>query len=104
MSVTVLMRFGVASLFVAMLFGGFELKGCVGNTVLCELLANGFFDFVCIAIHYCVERCIVVVSVHAPNVDVVNILYTFDVGKMIANFFNFDAVRRFFEEQVNRFF
>ena len=89
---------GITSLFVAMLVGSFEFKSCVRNAVLCEFLANSFFDFVRISIYYCVERCIVVVSVHTPNVYVVNILYALDVGKMLANFLNFDAVRRFFEE------
>ena len=68
---------------VAMLTRGFEFKSCVRNAVFCEFLANGFFDFVRIAIDYCVERCIVVVSVHTPNVYVVNILYAIDVGKML---------------------
>ena len=98
MPVTAPVSGGITGQLVAMLVGRFEFKSCVRNAVFCEFLANGFFDFVRIAIYYCVERCIVVVSVHAPNVYVVNILYALDVGKMLANFLNFDAVRRFFEE------
>ena len=103
MSVTAFVGGGVTSLFVAMLVGSLKLEGCVGNAVFCEFLANGFFDFVRIAIYYCVKRCIVVVSVHAPNVYVVNILYTFDVTQVLANFLYFDAVRCFFEEEIDSF-
>ena len=98
MSVTALGGFGVAGQLVAMLVGGFKFERGVRDAVFCEFLANGFFDFVRIAIYYCVERCIVVMSVHTPNVYVVNVLYTFDVAKVLANFFNFDTVRCFFEE------
>ena len=104
MSVTTLGCFGVTILFMAMLFGGFELKGCVCDAVLCEFLANGFLNMMRIAIYYCVEGCIVVMSIHAPNVYVVNVLYAFDVTQMLANFLDFDAVRRFFEEKIDGFF
>ena len=88
---------------VAMLTRGFELQGCVRDAVFCEFLANGFFDVMGISICYHMECCIVVVSIHAPHVDVVNILYAINVHKMLANFIDFDAVRRFFEEEVKRF-
>ena len=89
-----------AVVLVAMLTGGFEFQGCVGNSVLGKLLADGFFDVMCISVGDYVERCVVVVSVHAPNVHVVNVLHTFDVGKMLANFVHVDTVRCFFEEEV----
>ena len=97
-SMTALVGGRVASLFVAMLVGGFEFERCVGNAVLSEFLANGFFNVMRISFGYHVECCIVVISVHTPYVDVVNIFYALDVGKVLANFINFDAVRRFFEE------
>ena len=103
MSVAALGGFGGAILFVAMLARGFEFKGCVRNAVFCEFLANGFLDVMCIAIYYCVERCIVVVSVHTPYVYVVNVLYALDVAKMLANFVDFNAVRRFFKEEIDGF-
>ena len=103
MSVAALGGFGVAILFVAMLARGFEFKGGVRNAVFCEFLANGFLDVMCIAIYYCVERCIIVMSVHTPNVYVVNILDALYVHKVLANFINFDTVRCFFKEQVNGF-
>ena len=92
-----------AIFFVAMLTGGFKFEGCVGNAVLGEFFADGFFDVVGVSLGYHVERCVVVVSVHAPNVDVVNILHALDVAQMLANFVDFDAVGRFFKEQVDGF-
>ena len=103
MSVTALGGFWVAGQLVAMLVGRFEFKGCVRNAVFCEFLANGFLDVMCIAIYYCVERCIIVMSVHTPNVYVVNILDALYVHKVLANFINFDTARCFFKEQVNGF-
>ena len=102
-SVTALVGGRVAGQLVTMLIGGFEFKRCVRDSVLCELLANSFFNLVCVSLGDNVERCIVVISVHTPYVDVVNILYALDVGKMLANFIDFNAVRRFFEEEVDGF-
>ena len=104
MPVTALVSDGITSQLVAMLVGRFEFKSCVCDAVLCEFLANGFLNMMRIAIYYCVEGCIVVMSIHAPNVYVVNILYAFDVTQMLANFLDFDAVRRFFEEKIDGFF
>ena len=87
-----------AILLVAMLARGFELEGCVGNSMLCELLANGFFDVMCISVGNYVERCVVAVSIHTPHVNMVNILDTLDVQKMLANLVYVDTVGRFFEE------
>ena len=93
-----------AILFVAMLTRGFELKRCVRDAVFCEFLADSFFDVVRVSLGYHMERCVVVVPVHTPHVDVVNVLHAFDVAEVLAKFGNFDAVRRFFEEEVKRFF
>ena len=87
-----------AILLVAMLTRGFEFEGCVGNSMLCELLANGFFDVVCISVGNYVERCVVAVSIHTPHVNMVNVFDTLDVQKMLANLVYVDAVGRFFEE------
>ena len=103
MPVTALVSGGITGQLVAMLVGRFEFKSCVRNAVFCEFLANGFLDVMCIAIYYCVERCIIVMSVHTPNMYVVNILDALYVHKVLANFINFDTVRCFFKEQVNCF-
>ena len=99
-----MVKFHMAMFLGAMLIFCFEFKRCVRNAVFSKFLANGFFDLVCVSLSDNVERCIVVITVHAPNVYVVNVLYAFDVAKMLANFVDFDAVRRFFEEEVDGFF
>ena len=93
-----------AILFVAMLARSFELKGCMGNPVLGKLLADGVLDVVGVTVCNCVQGGIVVVAIHAPHVDVVDVLYTLDVAQMLANFMYVDTVRRFFEEEINGFF
>ena len=93
-----------AVMLMAMLTGGFELEGCVGDTVLGKFFANGVLDVVGIAVGYYVQGCVVVVAVHAPNVDVVHVLYALDVRKMLANFVYVDAVGGLFEEEINGFF
>ena len=102
-SVTALVGGRVAGQLVTMLIGRFEFKRCVRDSVLCEFLANGFFNLVCVSLSDNVERCIVVISVHTPYVDVVNIFYALDMCKVLANFIDFDAVRRFFEEEIDGF-
>ena len=93
-----------AILFVAMLAGGFELEGCVGDAVLGELLADGVLNMVRVSLGDHVEGCVIVISVHAPNVDVMHILHALDVRKMLANFVYVNAVGRFFEEEIDRLF
>ena len=84
MPVSALVDLRVTGLFVAVLAGGFELQGGVGNSMFGKLLTHGFFDVVRVSISDHVERCIVVVSVHTPNVDMVHVLYALDVRKMLA--------------------
>ena len=93
-----------AILFVTMLAGGFKLQGSMGNTVLGKFFAYGFLNMVRVSLGYYVQRCIIAVSVHTPNVYVVNILHTIDMQKMLANFVYVDAVRRFFKKQIDDFF
>ena len=84
MPVSALVDLRVTGLFVAVLAGGFKLKSCMGDAVFGELLAHGFFDVMRVSISDHVERCIVVVSVHTPNVDMMHVLHALDVRKMLA--------------------
>ena len=92
-----------AVVLVAMLARGFELESCVGDTVLGKFFADGVLDAVSIAIGNYVQGCIIVVAVHAPHVHVVNVLYTINMRKVLANFVDFDAVGCFFEEEIDGF-
>ena len=93
-----------AVVLVAVLARSFEFEGGVGNAVLCELFADGVLDVVGIAVGYYVQGGVVVVAIHAPNVDVVHVLYALDVRKMLANFVYVDAVGGLFEEEIDRLF
>ena len=104
MSVAALGVVDGAVMLVAMLAGSFELKGCMGNAVLGKFLSDGVLDVVGVTVCNYVQGGIVVVAIHAPDVNVVNILYAFEVRKMLAKLLNFDSVGRFFEEQINGFF
>ena len=79
MSVAALGVVDGAVMLVAMLARCFELEGSVRNAVLGKLLADGVLDVVGITVCNYVQGGIVVVAIHAPNVNVVNILYAFDV-------------------------
>ena len=103
----VMSAFGVmdgAVVLVTMLAWGFKFQRCVGYAVLGEFLADGFLNTVCVTLGNHVKRCVVVVTVHTPHVNVVNVLHTFNMRKMLANFIDFDAVGCFFKEEVNSFF
>ena len=104
MSVSALCVVDGAVVLVAMLAGGFKLKGCVDNTVLGEFFADGVLDVVRVSLGNHVEGCIVVVPVHTPNVDVMHILHTLDVAQMLTDFVHVDAVGCLFEKEINGFF
>ena len=104
MSVSSLVGGGIAGFFVTVFTRGFKFEGCVGNAVLGELLTDGVLDVVRVSLGDHVEGCVIVVSVHTPHVDVVNVLHALNMRKMLAKLGNFDAVRRFFEEEVKAFF
>ena len=104
MSVPALLVVDGAVVLVAMLAGGFKFEGCVGNTVLGKFFANGVLDVVRVSLGYHVEGCIIVVPIHTPNVDVVNVMHAFDMCQVLADFVHVDAVGCLFEKEINGFF
>ena len=72
-SVSALIVMDSAILFVTMFTGSFEFKRCVGNAMLRELFANGFFDVVRISLGNYMKSCVITLPIHTPNVNVVNI-------------------------------
>ena len=69
--------FRVAILLVAMLAGRFELDGGVGDAMLLEFFAEGSFDFYGVTFGDDVESGVVMMAVHAPDMDVMDV---FDAG------------------------
>ena len=71
----------------------FKLQGGMAYSVLQKLLAYLFLNFVPVAIGYYVHCRIVVLSVKAPYVNVMNADYPFDFLRVLADFGNLYAVR-----------
>ena len=88
-------------LFAAMLVFCFEFKGCVNDAVLLQFRTDSLFDLVRSGVCYNVHGGVVTLTVHAPNVNVVNALYAFNCGDVFSDFVNVNAVGRFFKEQVD---
>ena len=59
----------VAVLAVAFLSLGFDLDGHVSNAVLAQLLADALLDGVCGGVGNGVQRGVVMLSVHAPEMQ-----------------------------------
>ena len=70
-------KFHTAGFLVAMFPFAFQLKCNMTNAMLPELPANLFFDRMRIAVCYNVHGGIVVLTVHAPNVKMMDIQNTF---------------------------
>lgn len=51
----------------------FQLKSHMSDSVFPELLSNPFFDLMRFAVCYNVHGGIVVLTVHAPNMNMVNV-------------------------------
>jgi len=90
----------VAMLRAAVLALGFQLQRGVPDAVLAKLLADFFLDLVTVAARNDVHCGIVALSVHTPDVDVVNVEDALDVRQVLADLLHVDAVGRFFQEQI----
>jgi hypothetical protein len=75
----------------------FKLKRCVANSVLAKLRSYLFLDLACLAIYNDVHSRIVFLTVHTPNVDVMNVQNAFDLANMLLDLVYLNASRRFFK-------
>ena len=91
----------VAVLLVAMLTLCLKLKRYVSNAVLRELFPDLFLYFMSISACDYVHRSVIALSVHTPDVNVVNVKHTVDLSDMLAKLGYLDTVRRFFKEEVD---
>ena len=66
-------KFHTAVYFVAMFSSRFQFKGDMTNAMLPQFLSNTFFDFVGSCIRHNVHSGIVILTVHAPNMNMVHI-------------------------------
>ena len=70
---------------------GFKFKCCMTYAVFLQFRTDFYFDLVRIRICYNVHSCVVALTIHTPNVDVVNILYTVNLSNVSFNFININA-------------
>ena len=91
-------------LIVAMLVFRFKLKGSVADTVFTQFFADFLFYLMGIRICDDVHGGIVVMTVHAPYMDMVNTENTVDFRYMMRDFVYICSVGSFFKEKINRFF
>ena len=97
---TALCVLNVAMLFCALLTLTFKLKSNVPNAVLVQLLA--YCRFYCFLITVCnnMHRCIIALSVHTPNMDMMNTKHSVDVKNMLLNLVYLNASRHLFKEEL----
>ena len=96
--------FDMAVLLMAMLADCLEFKCGVTNTVLMQLLADLLFNFVRVCTGHDMHGGVIALSVHAPDVDMVDICNAVNVHDVLSDFGNTNAVRRFLKEQIQRLF
>ena len=96
--------FNVAMLIAALLALIFKLECNVPNAVLVQLLA--YCRFYCFLITVCnnMHRCIIALSVHTPNMDMMNTKHSVDVENVILYLVDLNASRHFFKEKLKHLF
>ena len=82
----------------------FQFKRCMRNAEFLQFFSDGFFHRNGIRIRYNVHCGIICVSVHTPNVDVVNVQNAGYFREMVFQFIHINAAGYFFEEEPDGFF
>ena len=102
-----MMGFGMARmamLLCAMLLGMLKLQGRVHDPVVCKLFLDCLFyvsgAVACDDVHGGIGA----VSVHAPKMDVMNVLDPVELHQMMAKLIDVSTVRSFDQKQVDCFF
>ncbi len=95
--------FYVATFVVAVVCGSFQLQGGMGDSVLVELFTDQVLNGVGICICYDVEGGAVVVAVQAPNVEVVDLQDTLNVGQVFLDLLRVYVMGRFLQEDMDDF-
>ena len=86
-----------------MLILGFNLNGHVPYAVLCKLVANFPFHSNQIADCDHMQGSAVPLSVHTPNMDVMDILHSLYLAKVRFDLLRMDAARHFFQKNFQNF-
>ena len=91
-------------LFMAMFMLIFQLQRCMSNAMFPQFLADLVFDRVCVAFGSNMHCGIMMMSVHAPNVDMMNVKYPFNFAKMRFDVLCVDTVGHLFQQKLQCFF
>ena len=92
---------GMTMDIVTVLALGFKLKCGVADTVLTKLLAYVLLDLVMISAGDHVHSGIILLSIHAPYMNMMNILNTFYSEKVFFYFLYVNPVGSLFEKQLS---
>ena len=94
--------FDVTVLFVTVLAVLFKLKSCVNDSVFRQLFFC--FTFYSVSITVCddVHCGVTALTVHCPNMNVMNVKNAVNFAQVCFNLIYVDPVRRFDKENVNR--
>ena len=94
----------VAMLIVTLFCTGFYFYGHMPNSVFMQFLSHSILDFMRIPICNNMDCGEVVVTIQAPNVDMVNSKDAINSLNMFFDFYHVYVVRCFFEKQLRNFF
>ena len=84
----------MAMFAVAHLAFGFDFDGHVGDAMLAQFFTDAFFDILSGRIGDGVQRGVVTLPVHAPNMDVVDVDDALDFAQMFGDLLGIQPVRR----------
>lgn len=93
-----------AVFFAAMLIFGLELESCMADAVLAKLLAHACLYFAVIGIRNNVHRCVFILTVDRPYMNMMNAEHALDLADMGYYFGYIGIGRGFFEEDIYCFF
>ena len=95
----VAVHFHMAGLLCALLMLCLQLQRCVSDAVLRKLCANGLLDGMRLSVGYDVHRCVIALTIHRPNVDMVDVNDSLDFEQMLSQLLRLNAVGGFFQQR-----
>ena len=89
--------------FIAVLPLLLHFKGHMANAMFLQLPTNEPLDLVGISVRDDVHSGVVILAIHAPNMDVVYILHTGNFGNVFLKFLHIYLAGRFLKNQLDGF-
>ena len=92
--------FDVTLLLMTMLTLCFYFKCCVADSVFTQLFSDSVLDVVSVFVCNYMHGGVIVVTIHAPDVNVVYADYAVNVEKMLLDLINFDLGGGLFKKEI----